>query len=161
MQFKNVYGKKLFSYSSNPWLCQKSICICQDSRTLQIKCLYLRLKRSGTEYVTQKINFFNVNSCKLPSTSSLKSFAWFWRVVAELLPIFSSHQHVQHMTSQILLILNGFYNYFGYILIRNYSSLNPYNSGTRRDIRDLKQTRTGSQKTAFILGSNKKSTIRC
>ena len=35
-------------------LCQKSICI---TRTVRIKGLCLRLKRSGTEYTAQKINF--------------------------------------------------------------------------------------------------------
>ena len=49
--------------------------------------------------------------------------------------IFSSHQHVQHMTSQILLILIDFDSFFGHFLIWNYSSLNLYNFGTRRDIK--------------------------
>ena len=49
--------------------------------------------------------------------------------------IFSPHQHVQHMKSQILLILIDFDSFFGHFLIRNYSSLNLYNSEIRRDIK--------------------------
>ena len=45
-------------------------------------------------------------------------------------------EHVQHMTSQILLILIDFDSFFGHLLIRNYSSFeNLYNSGARRDIK--------------------------
>ena len=47
--------------------------------------------------------------------------------------IFSSHQHVQHMTSQIVLIFNDFNRVFDHFLIWNYLSLNHYNFGTRRD----------------------------
>ena len=50
--------------------------------------------------------------------------------------IFSSSQHVKHMTLQLLLILTDFGTFFGHFLIRNYSSLNLYNSGTRRDIKE-------------------------
>ena len=32
--------------------------------------------------------FFNINSCKWPSTSSPKSFTWFRRGIDELLPIY-------------------------------------------------------------------------
>ena len=49
--------------------------------------------------------------------------------------MFSFHQHVQHMTSQTLLILIDFDNFFGHFLIQNYSPLNFYNSGTKRDIK--------------------------
>ena len=35
-------------------VCQKSICI---FRTVEIKSLSLQLKRSGTEYAAQEINF--------------------------------------------------------------------------------------------------------
>ena len=48
--------------------------------------------------------------------------------------ISSSHQHVQHMMSQILLILIDFDRVSDHVLIGNYSSLNRYSSGTRRDI---------------------------
>ena len=57
--------------------------------------------------------FFNIGSCEWPYTSSLKSFTLFWRGIEELLPFyFLSHQHVQHMTSQILLILIDFDSLF-------------------------------------------------
>ena len=46
-----------------------------------------------------------------------------------------SNQHVQHMTLQILLILIDFDRVFDHFLIRNYLSLNRYDSGTRRDIK--------------------------
>ena len=46
--------------------------------------------------------------------------------------ISSSHQHVQFMTSQILLISIDFDRVFDHFLIWNYSSLKRYNSGTRR-----------------------------
>ena len=39
------------------------------------------------------------------------------------------------MTSQILLILIDFDSFFGHFLIWNYSSLNPYNSETKTDIK--------------------------
>ena len=50
--------------------------------------------------------FFNIGSCEKVSLGSdevLKSYYLF---------IFSSHQHVQHMTSQILLILIDFDSLF-------------------------------------------------
>ena len=43
--------------------------------------------------------------------------------------------NVQHMTSQILLILIDLDRAFDHFLIWNYSSLNLYNSGTRRDVK--------------------------
>ena len=49
--------------------------------------------------------------------------------------IILSHQHVQHMTSKILLMLIDWDSFFGYVLIRNYTSLNLCNSGIRRDIK--------------------------
>ena len=82
--------------------------------------------------------FFNINTCKWPSTSSLKSFTWFWWVVNELIPIyFSSHQHAQHMTSQILLILIDFDIFWG-----------TFWSGTRKDIKK-QQTAINSNLTDF------------
>ena len=90
-----------------------------------MKGLCLQLKRSGTEYAAQKINFLTStveNDRPLPP----------WKVslgsnellMSYYLLIFSSHQHVQHMTSQILLILIDFDSFFGHFLIRNYLSLN-------------------------------------
>ena len=65
-----------------------------------------------------------------------------WRVLVDsdellmgyYLFIFSSHQHVWHMMSQISLILIDFDSFSGHFLIWNYSYLNCYNSG-RRDIK--------------------------
>ena len=57
----------------------------------------------------------------------------YWWVITYF--FFSSHEHVQHMTSQILLILIDFDWVFDHFLIWNYSSLNRYNSRTRRDIK--------------------------
>ena len=105
-------------------------------RTVEIKGLCLQLKWSGTEYAAQKINFLIsavANGRPLP----------LWKVslgsdevlMCYYLFIFSSHQYVQYMTSHILLILIDFDSFFGHFLIWNYSSLNPYNSGTRRDIK--------------------------
>ena len=105
-------------------------------RTVEIKGSCLQLKRSGTKYAAQKINFLTsavANGHLLPpwkvslgSDEVLMSYYLF---------IFSSHQHIQHMTSQILLILIDFDRVFDHFLIWNYSSLNRYNSGTRRDIK--------------------------
>ena len=73
----------------------------------------MQLKRSGTEYVAQKINFLILavangrtrllSKVSLGSDEVLKSYYLF---------IFSSHQLVQHMTSQILLILIDFDSLF-------------------------------------------------
>ena len=125
------------TYSSHRWLwptCVKSRFA--FTRTVEMKGLCLQLKRSGTEYAAQKINF-------LTSTVENDRPLPFWKVslgsnellISYHLFIFSSHQHVQHMTSQILLILIDFDSFFGYFLIRNYLSLSLYNSGTRRDIK--------------------------
>ena len=97
-----------WTYSNHPRLwpvCIKSRFVL--TRTVKIKGFCLQLKRSGTKYAAQKINIFNINSCEWPSTSSL------WKVspgsdkflISYYLFIFSSHQHVQYITSQILLIL--------------------------------------------------------
>ena len=91
-------------------ICQKSICVYQDCRK---KGLCLQLKRSGTEYVAQKVNFLILavaNGRTLPvwkvsldSDKVLMSYYLF---------IFLSYQHVQHMTSQISLILIDFDSLF-------------------------------------------------
>ena len=124
-------------YSSHPWLWPAYVkSRFAFIRTVEIKGLCLQLKRSGTEYAAEKINFLTsavANGRPLP----------LWKVslgsdevlMCYYLFIFSSHQYVQHMTSQILLILIDFDSFFGHFLIWNYSSLNPYNSGTRRDIK--------------------------
>ena len=126
-----------WTYSSHPWLWPAYV----KSRfafikTVEVKGLCLQLKRSGTEYAAQKINFLTsavANGRPLP----------LWKVslgsdevlMSNYLFIFSSHQHVQYMTSQNLLIFIDFDNSFGHFLIWNYSLLNLYNSGTRRDIK--------------------------
>ena len=127
----------VWTYSSHPWLWPTYVkSRFAFIRTVEIKRLYLQLKRSGTEYAAQKIYFLITavaNGRPLP----------LWKVslgsdevlMCYYLFIFSSHQYVQHMTSQILLILIDFDSFFGHFLIWNYSPLNPYNSGTRRDIK--------------------------
>ena len=114
-------------------VCQKWICIYQDCRN---KGFMFTVKEVWDQVCSPENQFFNISSCKWPSTSSLKSslgsddlFMSYYQF------IFSFHQHVQHMTSQILLILIDFDRVFGHFLIQNYSSLNRCNSGTRRDIK--------------------------
>ena len=125
------------TYSSHQWLWPAYVeSRFAFARTVEIKGLCLQLKRSGTEHAAQKINFLTstvANGRPLPlwkvslgSDQLLMSYYLF---------IFSSHQHVQHMTSQILLILIDFDSFFGHFLIWNYSSLKLYNSGTRGDIK--------------------------
>ena len=103
-----------WSYSSHPWQWPEYVkSRFAFSRTVGIKSLCLQLKRSGTEYAAQKINFLILavaNGCtlllwkvSLGSDKVLKSYYLF---------IFSSHQHVQHMASQILLILIDFDSLF-------------------------------------------------
>ena len=122
-------------------VCQKSICIHQDCRN---EVLMFTIKEVWNRVSSPENQFFNISSCKWPSNSPLKSFTWFWWGIDELLPIyFSSDEHVQYMTSQNLLILIDFDSFIGHFLIWNYSPLNLYNSGTRRDIK--------KQSTAFIL----------
>ena len=102
------------TYSSHPWLWPAYVkSRFAFIRTVEIKNLCLQLKRSGTEYAVQKINFLIsavangrtllLWKVSLGSDEVLKSYYLF---------IFSSHQHVQHMTSQILLILIDFDSLF-------------------------------------------------
>ena len=86
--------------------------------TIEVKGLCLQLKRSGTKYATQKINFLTsavVNGRPLPPFKV--SFGSDEELTSYYLFIFSSHQHVQHMTSQILLILIDFDRVFDHFLI--------------------------------------------
>ena len=126
-----------WTYSSHPWLWPAYVKIrFAFIRTVEIKGLCLQLKRSGTEYASQKINFLTLavaNGRTLllwkvspGSDEVLKSYYLF---------IFSSHQHAniwRHKFYWFWLILTA---YFGQFLIWNYSSLNLYNSGTRKDIK--------------------------
>ena len=126
-----------WTYSSHPWPWPAYVkSRFAFIRTVEIKGLCLQLKRSGTKYAAQKINFLRSavgNGRPLPlwkvslgSDEVLMSYYLF---------IFSSHQHVQHMTSHTLSILIDFGRVFDHFLIWNYSSLNRYNSGTRGDIK--------------------------
>ena len=126
-----------WTYSSHPWLWPAYVkSRFAFIRTVEIKSLCLQLKRSGTEYAAQKINFLILAvanggtlllwKVSLGSDQVLKSYYLF---------IFSSHQHVQHRRHKFYwfwLILTA---YFGQFLIWNYSSLNLYNSGSRKDIK--------------------------
>ena len=125
------------TYSSHPWLWPVYVkSRFAFARTVEIKGLCLQLKMSGTEHAAQTINFLTSTvanglplslwKVSLGSNELLMSYYQF---------IFPSHQHAQHMTSQILLIWIDFDSFFGHFLIWNYSPLNLYNSGTRRDIK--------------------------
>ena len=85
------------------------------TRTVEIKGLCLQLKMSGTESATKKITFLAstvANGRPLPLRKvSLSSDEL---LMSYYLFIFSSHQHVQHMRSQILLILIHFDSFFGH-----------------------------------------------
>ena len=126
-----------WTYSCHPWLWPGYVkSWFAHIRTVEIKGRCLRLKRSGTKYAAQKINFLTsavANGRQLPPWKvSLGSDEVF---LSYYLFLFSSHQRLQHMTSQILLILIDFDRGFDHFLIWNYSSLNRYKSGTRRDIK--------------------------
>ena len=111
-------------------VCQKSICIFQNCRN---KGFMFTIKEVWHRVCSPENQSFNISSWKWPSTSSLKSFIWFWWGIDELLPVyFSSHQHVQHMTPQILLILIDCLATF---LSEITLFLNFYNFGTGRDIK--------------------------
>ena len=120
----------VWTYSSHPWLWPTYVkSWFAFIRTVEIKGLCLQLKRSGTEYAAQKINFL------IPAVANGRPLP-LWKVslgsdevlMCYYLFSFSSHQCVQHMTSQILLILIDFDIFSGYFLIWNYLSLNPYDS---------------------------------
>ena len=126
-----------WTYSSHPWVWPAYVkSQFAFTRTVEIKGLCLQLKRSGTEYGAQKINFFNINSCKWPSISPLKkvSHGSDKLLMSYYLFIFLSHQHVQHMTSQTLLILIDFFATFWSEIT---FFLNLYNFGTRRYINPI------------------------
>ena len=74
-------------------------------RTAEIKGLCLQLKRSGTKYAAQKITFLTSAVANDRPLSLLKvSLGSDEVLMSYYLFIFSSHQHVQDMKSQILLI---------------------------------------------------------
>ena len=125
------------TYSSHPWLWPAYVkSRFAFIRTVEIKSLCLQLKRSGTEYAAQKINFLTLAvangrtlllwKVSLGSDEVLKSYYLF---------IFSSinmSSTWRHKFYWFWLILTA---YFGQFLIWNYSPLNLYNSGTRKDIK--------------------------
>ena len=93
-------------------VCENSICICQDCRN---KGFMFTIEEVWDPECSPENQFFNINSCKWPSTSSLKvSLGSDELLMSYYLFIVSSHQHVQHMTSQILLILIDFDSFFGH-----------------------------------------------
>ena len=53
---------------------QKWICVYQDCRN---KGFMFTIKEVWDRVCNPQNQFFNINSCEWPSTSSLKSFTWF------------------------------------------------------------------------------------
>ena len=83
--------------------CQKSICIYQDCRN---KGFMFTIKKVWDQVCSPENEFFKISSCKCPSTSSLKSFTWFWRGTDELLLIyfFIPSACPAHVTNLLILI---------------------------------------------------------
>ena len=130
----------VWTYSSHPWLWPayiKSWFV--FIRTVETEGLCLQLKRSGTKYAAQKINFLTsvvANGRPFPLWKvSLGSD----EVLMSLLPIYffiPSACPAQDVTNFIDFDwFRHFDKVFDHLLIWNYSSLNRYNSGTRRDIK--------------------------
>ena len=112
MHYKNFYRVNLFYSSAVAMtrICQRSICIHQDCRN---KWFMFTMKEVWDRVSSPENQFFNISSCKWPSTSCLKSFTWFWWGIDELSPIY-------YLIS-----------FFGHFLI--------WNSETRWDITIFKQ----------------------
>ena len=70
-------------------VCQRSICIHQNCRN---KGFMFTIKEVWDQVCSPENQFFNISSCKWPSTASLKSFTWFWRGIDVLLPIYFFHR---------------------------------------------------------------------
>ena len=126
-----------WTYSSHPWLWPAYVkSRFAFIRTVEIKSLCLQLKRSGTEYAAQKINFLILAVANgrtlLPEKFHLV-LTRYWRVITFLFfhPVNMSSTW-RHKFYWFWLIVTA---YFGQFLIWNYSSLNLYNSGTRKDIK--------------------------
>ena len=126
-----------WTYSSHPWLWRAYVkSRFAFIRTVEIKSLCLQLKRSGTEYAAQKINFLILAvanghtlllwKVSLGSDEVLKSYYVF---IFHPINVSSTWRHKFYW---FWLILTA---YFGQFLIWNYSSLNLYSSGTRKDIK--------------------------
>ena len=138
-----------WTYSNHPWLwpaCVKSRF--PFTRTVEIKGLCLQLKRPETKYAAQKINFLTWTVANGPPLPPWKfhlviTSSW-WVIICLFFHPINMSSTWRHKFYWFCLILTA-------ALPTCCSSSNLYNSGTRRDIRELKQTRAGSQKTAFIL----------
>ena len=112
--FRVTQHSQIFSFFFRNWIQWIALYQLQNFQALfNLRRGYFRntgfmftIKRCLGASMEPRKSIFNISSCEWLSTSSLKSFDWFWRVIDELLLIyFFIHQHVQHMTSQILLIL--------------------------------------------------------
>ena len=91
-------------------------------------------------FTVQRINFLTSTVANGRPISLWKVSTGSDQLLMSYFPfIFSSDQHVQHMKSQILLILINFDSFFWHFLIWNYSSLNLSNSGTRSMLRNSKR----------------------
>ena len=93
-------------------VCQKSICIYQDCRN---KGFTFANKEVWDQVSSPENQLFNISSCKWPSTSSLKTFTWFWWGTNELLPIYffiPSTCPVHHVTKFIKKRLTAFFLIF-------------------------------------------------
>ena len=104
---------------------------------LRNKGFMFTIKEVWDRVCSPENQFFNINSCEWPSTSCLKSFTWFWQVLDESLSIYffipASTCPAHDVTNFI--VFDWFWQLLFALLIWNYSSSNPYNSGTRREIK--------------------------
>ena len=127
-----------WTYFSHPWLWPAYVkSRFAFIRTVEIKSLCLQLKRSGTKYAAQKINFLILAvangrtlllwKVSLGSDEVLKSYYLFYFFIPSTCP--STWRHKFYW---FWLILTA---YFGQFFIWNYSSLNLYNSETGKNIK--------------------------
>ena len=65
----------------------------------------------------RKQSIFSINNCKWPLPRSKVSFGSDELLMSYYLFIFSSHQRVQHIKLQILLILTDFDSFFDHFLL--------------------------------------------
>ena len=134
-----------WTYSSHPWLWPAyAKSRFAFIRTVEVKGLCLQLKRPETKYAAQKINFLTsavANDLPLP----------LWKVSLGsdelLMSLTYLFFHPINMSSKWRHKFYWLWLIFGQFLLWNYSSLNRYNSGTRRDIK--KQSRGNSKRRSF------------
>ena len=125
------------TYSSHPWLWPAYVkSWFAFIRNVEIKGLCLQLRRSGTKYATQKINLLIstvANGCPLllweVSLGSDKVFMSYYLFIFHPINMSSTWRHKFYW---FWLISTECSDHF---LIWNYSSLNRYNCGTKRDIK--------------------------